>query len=951
MDTIIDSDSVDMGSIPVRDTKKGRSEKRSFILFTQMQCERNTNVLHSNIYDKVSNCRMERSRPINTALTAGRKYNKIYTSLILAACFMIPAAIMLVAYAYYGMAPFGMNSVLIMDMSNQYNEFYCGLKHIGSLGDVYFSWAKALGGNYIGVFAYYLSSPLSIVTLLCPNEKMPICLLFLTCVKIGLCGLTFGIFLNKRHTRAGRRNERAYIILFSICYAMMSYNVVYSLSLMWLDAVIWLPLVILGIETVVLEDRCGLLIFSFAGIFISTYYLSYMVGIFSCIYLLYAICVMKREDVKIKRILLKFAGSAAGAAALGAWLLVPTFFSLLQGKIGGDNYKNNHITNYRLSDLFKKLVLGSYDGIKIRVTPFLYCGIIVFILFFAYFFIKSISRKQRLFTGAITLSLLLSTFILQVDKAWHVFQLPNWFPYRYAFLLSFMMVLTASEAFLRMKRIGNIYYSVFAILILTVYSVFFLKPYLGVAKSLIQLSVVFLMSTMLILYVLKYLPRNIHMSTKRMRLRAMRTAVWIILICLTSAELSLHAEYLLRGLNNEHRFESYDGYYTYKKHMQELVQAAENDDKATGGSGFYRLVQGFQRNYNEGIGLGYQSIAHFSSAYNRHINTFLHNLGFSQAYLWSSSSGSTLVTDSLLSVKYILTDPDIEKTDSDKKIVTWNPLPMDPYERVLKYETTMLYRNQYALAPCYAVSDALYDFEWGEDPIESQNSLLKALAGGDKDYFVRLEQGSDYFESKTALYTTYLFYMPYSGPLYAYFPKGSSAETPYDTPLIINNEYALDLYRNETDCVLYMGTYEKGEAVTLTIKANMQFLKTSDNVFYMLDMPAFTEAVDTLKEHQLEISEWGSGYIKGNIDTGSRSILFTGITYDKGWRVFVDGIETECKAFEDGLLYFETTPGIHEIELKYYAEGERPGIAISVIAWPTLAAYAVYYVIRKKRSA
>ncbi len=903
-----------------------------------------------NFYDSTAGekvCGMKQNISDAAVLTAGRKYRSINTALILAVCFLLPAFMMLVTYARYGMAPFGMNSVLIMDMSNQYNEFYCGLKHMGQMGNIFFSWSKALGGNYIGVFAYYLSSPLSVVTLLCPNAKMPICLMYLTCVKIGLCGLTFGIFLNKRHTRQGRRTERMYIILFSLCYAMMSYNIVYSLSLMWLDAVIWLPIIIMATETLVTEGRCGVLLLSLTFVFISTYYISYMVGVFTCIYLIYAIYFMKPASMRTRSIVLRFAGSALGAAALGAWLLVPTFFSLLQGKIGGENYQNDHITNYNLLDLFKKTVIGTYDGIIIRVTPFIYCGITVLIFFFSFFFVKSIKRERRAAVGMIMAFLIMSTFLLQVDKAWHIFQLPNWFPYRYAFVISFMMVLVASEAFLRSKNTSHVYYAAFVILLLVVYSVFFLRPSLGVSKTQIRMSVIFLVCAVVLIILFKHLPRAVTVRSKRIRLRILRFAMWIIFICVTSVELSVHAEYLLRGLNNEHGFESYDGYYNYRKRTEELVKYAQEDDSRTGGNGFYRLIQGFQRNYNEGIGLGYQSIAHYSSAYNRHLNDFLHRLGFAQIYLWSSNSGSTLVTDALLSVKYVLTDPDIQKTDPDRKIVTWNPMPMDPYEKVLKYDTTMLYRNQYALAPCYAAADSLKDFEWGDDPIESQNNLMAAVSGIQADYFRRLSNGEDYTESRTGFYTEYLFNMPYSGPLYAYFPKGTTAETPNDTPLLINNSYELDLYINETDCILYMGTYEKGDAVTLRINAGTQYLKTDENVFYVLDMPAFTEAVNTLREGQIEITDWDAGYIRGDIDTGDRKIIFTGITYDEGWSVYVDGEESECKAFEDGLMYFETAPGKHEIELIYSAKGEKAGIMISSASLIALAAYGIYVIYKR----
>lgn len=100
--------------------------------------------------------------------------NRLRTSALLLACFAVPCAILLLVYWGYGIAPFGEKSLLIMDMSAQYSEFFCGLKNIGAQnGGVLFSWSKVFGSNYAGVFAYYLASPLSFLTLLCPNEAMP----------------------------------------------------------------------------------------------------------------------------------------------------------------------------------------------------------------------------------------------------------------------------------------------------------------------------------------------------------------------------------------------------------------------------------------------------------------------------------------------------------------------------------------------------------------------------------------------------------------------------------------------------------------------------------------------------------------------------------------------------------------------------------------------------------
>ena len=89
--------------------------------------------------------------------------------------FLLPGLVMLAVSAALGMAPWGDNTILISDMSTQYVEFFCALKN----GDLFFSWSKALGTAYVGVFSYYVSSPLSLLTLLVPNEQMPVGLLFL----------------------------------------------------------------------------------------------------------------------------------------------------------------------------------------------------------------------------------------------------------------------------------------------------------------------------------------------------------------------------------------------------------------------------------------------------------------------------------------------------------------------------------------------------------------------------------------------------------------------------------------------------------------------------------------------------------------------------------------------------------------------------------------------------
>ena len=162
-------------------------------------------------------------------------------ALILVLSFVVPGLVMLWVYASLGIAPFGDRTVLVSDMSSQYVNFFCSLKN----GDLFFSWSKALGTGYIGVISYYVSSPLSLLTLFVPNETMPVGLALLTVLKIALAGLSFCAFAQRRFPGCGMS-----ALICAVCYALMSYNAAYSLCIMWLDGVIWLPLILLALERI-----------------------------------------------------------------------------------------------------------------------------------------------------------------------------------------------------------------------------------------------------------------------------------------------------------------------------------------------------------------------------------------------------------------------------------------------------------------------------------------------------------------------------------------------------------------------------------------------------------------------------------------------------------------------------------------------------------------------------
>ena len=106
--------------------------------------------------------------------------------------FIVPAIIMYFVYLAMEIHPFGNGSVLVLDLNGQYVDFYEALRHF-VYGDasMLYSFSRALGGEMMGLYAYYLASPLSYIVALFPQEMILDALLLIFLLKVGFCSATF----------------------------------------------------------------------------------------------------------------------------------------------------------------------------------------------------------------------------------------------------------------------------------------------------------------------------------------------------------------------------------------------------------------------------------------------------------------------------------------------------------------------------------------------------------------------------------------------------------------------------------------------------------------------------------------------------------------------------------------------------------------------------------------
>ena len=386
--------------------------------------------------------------------------NRLERATVPALAFLIPGLVMLWAYASLDMAPWGDKTVLISDMSSQYVEFFCALKN----WDLFFSWSKALGTGYIGVFSYYVSSPLSLLTLFVPNEHMPVGLMFLTVLKISLAGWSFAVFAQRRFP------DRGYAALLgAVCYALMSYAAVYSICVMWLDGLIWLPLILLALERILEGRGAGPFIAALTVCFVSTWYLSYMAGGFCALYLCARLAALRPDAGALKKVLARFFGGAACALCLTAWLWLPTFLAMFTGKFSGGNGDYDGLLACDPPTLLGQLLPGRYGSITYGAPPYLFCGTAALVFAAVYFFRKAIPLRERLANGALLAALTASLLLSPLDKVWHLFQRPNWFPFRWSFLVSFFLAYLAVQAAPRLEGRTSRRLGAAALAILTVW--------------------------------------------------------------------------------------------------------------------------------------------------------------------------------------------------------------------------------------------------------------------------------------------------------------------------------------------------------------------------------------------------------------------------------------------------------------------------------------------------
>ena len=867
--------------------------------------------------------------------------------------FGLPVLILMITYIVMSISPYGEKSILTVDMDGQYVYFFQQLRDVYTgQASLFYTFERALGGEFLGYFTYYLSSPLSFIVVLFPATAITEAIAMMLILKSGLSGLTFAIYLSKT-----RKRNRTGFVIFSVMYALCSYAVMFQYNTMWIDALIWLPLIVLGIERLVKEGKYKLFIISLALAVCSNYYVGYMLCIFVAMYFFAFILSKPAHELNglcetnhMVKSLVRIAVASAIALMISAGIIFSAYYALSFGK---STFQDNSFAadlRFDFMQLIAKAFLGSYETIRGEGTPNVYSGLFPLLLLPLFYASKKVSSREKvIFTFLITV--FISSFSINTfDLMWHGFQAPIWFNYRYSFLLTFVVLIMAYRGYedldeCEMPIIGKTAAVLTFLLVLVQRLVVFTRYEYDSSQNgwvpmevkpdltIIWLSLAFILIYVLVIYV-----------RKRTMYKIATSVLLGVVIC---SEALVHSIVTWEAIFTEGGNASRKNYREYVDNLTQVSEAiAKRDDS------FYRTEHLFHRKSNDNLALNFNGGSEFTSTFNASSLKFLERLGFEiggQSALYSTSNP---ITDSLLGFKYIISN---DKTD--KNFLKANE---GLYDRILAINGYYVYENPYALPIAYRVDK---NFELAYEKMEFfdnnllypryNTNLLECMLGEDSNVYTVCkyvldkgeldrvtsdsEGGKDFRNpDSTEPYDDCSFYynvtVQQDGNVYMRLPsKFTTATKVYvnDSEKPLTNNY----FKEKDKDLLNLGSFKAGETVKVELNFSWYrlYLWDTKDYFVQFNEKAIESAMDTLRDGGLRISEHSDTNIVGTLRSKDDGPVFTTIPYDSNWKVYVDGERVETYKMIDTMLGFDVSKGVHEIELEYVHTPFLVGTIISII--------------------
>ena len=819
---------------------------------------------------------------------------------------LIALGILLVVSIVKGIFPFGDNSFIWGDMHDQITAFYYHLyDSVYGSNSLFINFSTGSAINFLGILAYYILSPFSLLVLLVPRDYIYLMVSVIISLKIITCSITCLYFLRTYF----KKLPDSLSMLLAIIYAFSGYGLIMYQITPWIDAMYMLPLIMIGLKKVLDLEKPTFYIITLTLSLIFSFYVSIMVIIFiflaSFIYLL----TYKTKD-ETKKAITSLGIATFLSLLMASFIVVPAYLEISVSSRIGFNLRT--LLNSKTGPISDKLSMLAFGGV-------VYAGLISLLLKFKE------HKKFLTFYLPTLLVVLIPLLIEPINKVWHFGSYAS-FPYRSGFILMFLLVLGAAYAFehykegepltVKINEYASLFVAGAAIILIIRYSH---RYYERLQAAIYRLSISFDSKLIIVL----------------LGVTLIATLGCIIILALNK-KLTPFVITLLFAISIVHITTNSFIYLGNDYHQEELTREYRLLNKISKdyNGDYYRVKSNLNNTImNNGMVMKYHNLDHFTSLTNKNTLNTLKKLGYGSQWVKTYSRGGTLFMDAILGNKYYLSD------DTYK----------NPYYQLIKdYDGTKLYqlKNNIPFGVMISNNDTVLD---KNNSFEIANSLYHNILDTEDNIFeIDNKFSLDNIKGKF-LDTNLLEYDIVDSDYYAYFEKDVIVTGRKNLYLEVVHQLANDqnfrineafnLYVNDKlvmkdafiepyNGVMDLGIYQN-ERVNIKLELKKSVLLKEIAVGVM-DLAKYENFINSTNSNNNV--KYNRNSISLTVNGKDNKILLLPISYDKGYKATVNGKNIEIQKVYDNFIGIPLQEGENNISLKYIPNGFIPTLIISVVA-------------------
>ena len=944
------------------------------------------------------------NKTVKPALKSSSKNGKKYDLRPLYA-FFAALVLYILAALLCNKYPLGEYSFLQSDLKAQYAPFLALLKskmsEIGNVPDGHllsylsYSFKLGLGKNFIGTFGYYLASPFNLIFLLFDASQIDAAVLTIVTLKLSFASGFMCLFL------CSRTDDRKTLwpVLLGIMYVFSLYSQAFIFQIMWLDGFMLLPLILFFTEKFIKKQKYLGLVISLLVLFVSNYYIAYMAGIASFLYLIIRLFEEKIQIKKALCIIVRYALAAGFTALITAVLLVPVGLDTIRNADQTVSSRGSEALTFNPLTFLHLVIIGDpreFSDVLPANYPFLFICLPVTIMLLIYFISPVFKGRERKIHAFCVLGAVLSTLVYPIDKAWQVFDDPNWFWHRHAFVFLPLFLIISLKVLFRLKEISR---KDIIRAVLVIYAFVVIAYTFGDIKGHSE-AVVYnvLLATAYGLLMAGFGVENWHEQ-----LKDMPKLLGPIMSMIVIFELIFAGPMLNNGIESMTLFGGPAAEYSNSiVSVQEFGKYAKARNAATGAfraetEKAPEFTTTFYVEEGEAFYGNYNGLSFFNSNSNKKMQRFMKQLGLPANYNYFAVGHNSAC-------------PSVDGFFSIGSVFTRRPLSFYNLEGKDSYGSGLyFYGNDNVLPIAFAADNGAMDFDYyklEKDTKEKnyyafQNEWYRSLfpEAFTSDFFKDIDAGiigepkitnGEFFnlnnymtreeylnrnssDSKkdtsnvvdplgleytveselknniTTIYRTnenlpiaieYEFKAPSTDEIYGSIVTGRIVDK---TEIYVNGIKITDFSSNTYYSQMFrIGSFEEGETVKVTFLCRDNSWSCLNVRFATFDNAAFSEQFSKIDRSKVSADLVSDGYARFSVkDLASNETVITTIPAEDGWQLYIDGQPASYKVYQNAFIAFDAPSGNHTAELVFTAPGLKAGAVVSCAGIVLLAAFVL----------